>query len=271
MAAQYGAMFKRMHHGFSSRNGLYAAFLAADGFTGIKQVFERPYGGFLSTFGEGHSPDASQIADALGDRWETERIVIKPYAAMAGLHGPLDCLFEINSKRALRTEDIDHIDVELSHAVFHHGWWVAERPLSPVGAQMNVAYVLAVAVLDGSALLQQFSPRRIGQDDVWELIPRITARHNPEFDAAGALGRGRTNLRVRFRDGSILESSRPYADSIARSLSNREVTRKYRSLTDGIIDPARQAEIERKVLSLEDLDDMGDLLALLGRSTGSPF
>jgi aconitate decarboxylase len=271
MAAQYGAMCKRMHHGFSSRNGLYAAFLAAGGFAGIKQVFEKPYGGFLSTFGEGHSPDASQIADGLGERWETERIVIKPYAAMAGLHGPLDCLFEIGSKRALHAEDIEQIDVELSHAVFHHGWWIPERPLSPVGAQMNVAYLLAVAILDGSALLEQFSPQRIDRDDVWELIPKITAHHNAEFDAAGALGRGRTNLRVTFGDGSVLEASRLYADSIATPLSSREVGKKYRSLTNGIIDRDHQGEIERAILSMEDLEDMQGLLALLAEPAGSVF
>src|SRR6476620_589134 len=67
MAAQYEAMCKRMHHGFSARNGMYAAVLAEGGYTGIKRVFEREYGGFLSTFGEGHDPDASQITDGLGE------------------------------------------------------------------------------------------------------------------------------------------------------------------------------------------------------------
>src|SRR6202012_4257252 len=56
MAAQYEAMSKRMQHGFAARNGFYAAGLAAAGYTGIKQVFDRPYGGFLAVFGEGHNP-----------------------------------------------------------------------------------------------------------------------------------------------------------------------------------------------------------------------
>ena len=56
MAAQYEAMSKRMHHGFAARNGFYAAGLAAANYTGIKRVFEREYGGFLSVFGEGHGP-----------------------------------------------------------------------------------------------------------------------------------------------------------------------------------------------------------------------
>eukprot|EP01036_Dinobryon_divergens_P009615 gene9615-12859_t len=154
MAAQYEAMCKRMHHGFSARNGLYAAVLAEGGYTGIKRVFEREYGGFLSTFGEGHDPDASKITEALGERWEVERIVIKPYAAMGGIHSPLDALFDVDAKRKLVPEEIARIEVEVSHAVYHHGWWTPERPLTPIGAQMNIGYALAVAVLDGEAMVK---------------------------------------------------------------------------------------------------------------------
>src|SRR6185295_14972170 len=50
MAAQYGAMVKRMHAGRSAQSGLYAALLAGAGFTGITDVFENPYGGFCTTF-----------------------------------------------------------------------------------------------------------------------------------------------------------------------------------------------------------------------------
>jgi aconitate decarboxylase len=271
MAAQYEAMSKRMHHGFSSRNGLYAAHLAANGYTGIKRVFEREYGGFLSTFGEGHAPDATQIADALGDRWETERIVIKPYAAMGGLHSPLDALFEINAQRTLRAEEIERIEIELSHAVYHHGWWVLQRPITPIGAQMNVAYAIAVAVLDGEAMVQQFSPQRIASDDVWDLIPRITATHNPEFDPIGPLGRGRTCMRVYFRDGTHLEANRKMSRAIEHPLSNAEIAAKYRTLTNGLIDPARQTMIERAVTGLDRLDDVRELIELLAPPVGAAF
>ncbi len=71
MAAQYEAMSKRMHHGLAARNGFYAAGLASHGYTGIKRVFEREYGGFLSVFGEGHHPDAALLTGrarrAVGD------------------------------------------------------------------------------------------------------------------------------------------------------------------------------------------------------------
>src|SRR3979490_3067886 len=123
MAAQFEAMSKRMHHGMASRNGLYAAVLAQGGYTGIKRVFECEYGGFLSTFGEGHSPDASQISDGLGLRWETERIIAKAYAAMGGLHAAIDAVLQLDAERPLVPEEIERIEVDLGHAVFHHGGW----------------------------------------------------------------------------------------------------------------------------------------------------
>lgn len=271
MAAQYEAMCKRMHHGFSARNGFYAAVLAAGGYTGIKRVFEREYGGFLSTFGEGHAPDASQITDGLGERWEVEHIVIKPYAAMGGIHAPLDALFDVGAQRALRAEQIARIEVDVSHAVYHHGWWVPERPLTPIGAQMNIGYALAVAVLDGAALVPQFAPSRIDADDVWALLPRIAVRHDPGFDAAGQHGRGRVRLAVTFTDGQRIEINRQMSRAIESPQSNAEVAMKYRALTGGLIDAKRQSDIEAMVMNLEQLDDVRELLALLAPPVKSAF
>ena len=54
MAAQFGAMVKRMHAGRSAQSGLYARAARAKGFTGIVNVFESEYGGFCTTFSRSH-------------------------------------------------------------------------------------------------------------------------------------------------------------------------------------------------------------------------
>ena len=267
MAAQFGAMSKRMQHGFAARNGLTAALLAHGGYTGIREVFEQPYGGFLSTFGEGHDPDIVQITAELGSRWETERLVVKPYAAMGGLHAALDALRDIDTRRHLVADEIQKIDVDLSHTVYHHGWWPPERPLSPTGAQMNIAYVLAVAVLDGTALVEQFSPARIDADDVWELIPRIEAHHDAAFDDAGLPGRGRTRVRITFTDGTVLEASL----AALEPLSDDAVVEKFRRLTAVVVGPGRSERIVRLVLSIDELSDLNALVDALAPAVRSPF
>src|SRR6202012_129192 len=49
MAAQEGAMVKRLHAGRAAQGGLMGAMLARRGFTGITEVLEAGYGGFLSS------------------------------------------------------------------------------------------------------------------------------------------------------------------------------------------------------------------------------
>ena len=269
MAAQFGAMCKRMHHGMASRNGLYAALLARGGYTGIKQVFEQPYGGWLSTFGEGHDPDPAQVTSELGKRWETQSIVVKQYAAMAGLHTALDILFHFNDTRPLKAGEIASIEVDLAGSVYNHGGWAPQRPLTPTGAQMNIAYVLAAALIDGDALMDQFTPDRINRDDVWDLIPKITARHDPAFDTPG--GDGQTRLRIHFTDGTKLESYQFAARSAQTPLSNEEIVTKYRRLTRSVIDPDRQARLERAVLTIDQQPSLEQLAGLLAPPAAPPF
>src|SRR5262249_49738595 len=155
-----------------------------------------------------------------------------------------------------------------SHAAYHHGWWELERPLTPIAAQMNVAYAVAVAILDGAAMVQQFAPQRINRDDVWALIPKITAHHEPEFD-----GRERrpTRMTVTRKDGSKLQQLVEVARTMGKPLTNDEVVGKYHTLTDGIVTPQRQADIVDVVLNLESAKDTERLTQLLAGAVEPAF
>jgi 2-methylcitrate dehydratase PrpD len=213
----------------------------------------------------------TQITDELGDRWETERIVVKPYAAMGGLHAALDALLDIVRTHDIRAADVERIDVDLSEAVYHHGWWPPVRPLTTTGAQMNVGYALAVALIDGEALVQQFSPTRIDQDDVWEIVPRITAHHRAEYDELGPMGRGQTEVRVTLRDGSVHTSSEFAARSILEPLTNTAVVDKFRDLTADSVDGPRQDALIDAITHLEQQRDLEFMHHLLAPSVRSPF
>jgi 2-methylcitrate dehydratase PrpD len=270
MAAQFESMGKRMQHGFAARNGLLAATLAAGGYTGIKQVFEREYGGFLSTFGEGHAPDPSQIAAELGERWEINLIAIKPYAAMAGLHAAIDAARKLLAEGPLDPAQVTAIDIFVSEPAFHHGGWRAERPLAAVGAQMNLAYAVAVTLLDGTALAAQFAPERIDAEDVWELIGRTTARHEPVFDERHEDGYN-TRLEVTLsgeKRTSFVDHPR---GGIQQPLTNAEVIEKFHTLADPLVGAERAGQIEKAMLSLESLENIETLIKLLGASAEPLF
>ena len=207
MSAQFESMVKRMQHGFASRNGLTAAVLAASGYVGIKRVFEREYGGWLSVFGEGHHPDAGQIYAALGTVWESDQIAVKAYAAMGLLHAAIGAALQLRSEDKVRADQIERIDIDMPAAAYGHGGWQAVRPLEPIGAQMNVAFAVAVALLDGEVLIDQFSERRINSDDVWSLIDRTKPHHEKAYDELPVNERLTTRVRLTLKDGSTRDKT----------------------------------------------------------------
>ena len=83
MAAQYGAMVKRMHAGRAAQSGLYGALLAEAGFTGITDVFESPYGGFCTTFSRSQDRfNLAELTAGLGERFETMSVALKFYSCV---------------------------------------------------------------------------------------------------------------------------------------------------------------------------------------------
>src|SRR5271169_527245 len=271
MSAQFESMVKRMQHGFASRNGLTAAALAATGYVGIKRVFEREYGGWLSTFGEGHHPDASKISAGLGVEWETARIAVKAYAAMGLLHAGIDAALKLRSEN-VPIEEIKHIEIELAEGPYQHGGWQAVRPLEPIGAQMNIAYVVAVALLDGNVLIDQFAEDRINRDDVWRLIDRTQAHHQESYDKLPTDEQLRTRVRLTLEGGDVREATVTHPRGTGdHLLSDSDIVEKYRSLTHSVISPERQASIEQAVLGIDELNDISELMALLTPAVQSPL
>jgi 2-methylcitrate dehydratase PrpD len=262
MAAQYEAMSKRMHHGLAARNGFYAAGLAAAGYTGIKRVFERGYGGFLSVFGEGHDPDASLLTGELGQRWETTIIMVKSYAAMGGLHGAIDAARKL--RRSVAPQDISTVDITIGETVYKHGWWLPERPLTPIGAQMNIGYATAAALLDGNVLPEQFTDARLDSDDIWALIAATTVHLDESLADADITEKFRTDVAVTTRDGAVHHARVALPHGAPNDpVTNDEVVAKFHALADRVTSRGRAEAIERVVCNLDGLTDVNNLIDLL--------
>jgi aconitate decarboxylase len=270
MSAMYESMVKRMQHGFASRNGLTAAALAASGYVGIKRVFERPYGGWLAVFGEGHRTYPEDIYKGLGVLWETERIAVKAYSAMGLLHAAIDAALELRPKADV--SQIQRIDIYMSEAAYKHGGWKAERPLEVIGAQMNVAYVVAVALLNGDVLVDQFTKDRIDSDAVWALIDKTLAHHERAYDNLPIDEQLTTQVRLTFKDGSSHAAKVVHPRGTGdRNLTNAEIRDKFAKLTGRVISAERRAAIEKAVLGIDKVEDVAQLAALLTPAVHSPL
>lgn len=258
MAAQEGAMVKRLHSGNAAQAGVRAAQLAARGFTGISNVVEAAYGGFLAAFAG--KVDTSPILDGLGERWETVRTGIKPHATVTSIHSALDALSMLMAEHRLAADDIAHLQAGVSTPTFVHCAWPYEAQ-SVTAAQMNLYYGLAMIALDGQAFVEQFEPARIAEPRVFDLIARIEAKVGPEIDALGPAHRHMARVTVTTRDGRTLtEEVRHRRGSPENPVSAEDIVAKFCTLagrTRSKDDVMRLIELTGR---LETLDDVGELI-----------
>jgi aconitate decarboxylase len=273
MSAQFEAMVKRMHSGMAARSGVVSAALAEAGFTGIKRVIERDFGGYAGTFCGLDPFDLARLTDGLGEQWEVMKITVKPaYAAMAGTHSTIEAALKLRAQPGFRIDDIEEIRVGMNEAMLHHGGFQLERPATTMGAQMSHRYVVAVTLIDGSPSVPQFSPQRIDSDDVWKLIERIHPYLDAEIESRGEGGRWGSRLTVKFANGRTEEADVAYPRGGARfPLSNEEIVQKFDRLTALVTDSGHANELKETVLGLDHCKNVSELSALLAVDVRPPF
>lgn len=273
MSAQNESMIKRMQHGFAARNGLFAALMSREDYTGIDQVFERPYGGYLSTFGQGSKRDTpyieNELVDDLGREWRgIEGIRIKEYNSMIATHAPIDCIATLQGKYPERFADLESISeivIEQSKASHAHGGQQVDRPITTTGAQMSTRYIAAVQLLDREVLLEQFTETNLRRDDVWDLVGKVDCVWNEEFDQKSAWY---TRVSVVFTDGERVVQEMPVSKDIGSLLPRDRMEEKWRVVTNGIIDTRRRDDLKNTILGLEKLGDVTDIIGMLAGEVG---
>ncbi|TVY83942.1 Cis-aconitate decarboxylase [Lachnellula suecica] len=279
MSAQYESMAKRMQHGFAARNGLFAALMSQGGYTGIQRVYERPYGGFLATFsqGSGKIPQYKEdelVAD-LGVKWQTSKIRVKPYAAMATTHPVIECIAVLQTCHPLtlyRSDDnlsmISSVRLEMSEAAYKHGGFPVIRPVTATGAQMSASYIAALQLVDGHVLPSQFRASLLDRDNVWAMVAKTSCVHTAAFDDEPWHQR----VTITMSNGQKLVKFLEAPKGVRPGLTNKDILDKWRAVTQGVIDSERQEKIENLVLGLETVPNVASKLrALLQGWTGNPI
>jgi 2-methylcitrate dehydratase PrpD len=264
MAAQEGAMVKRLHSGRAAETGLRAALLAKDGFTGIDNVVEAGYGGFIAAHSD--TPLPKRLLSGLGEDWEILNTGFKPHATVTSIHTCLDALAMIRAEHNLTADGIAAIEAAVSTPTHVHCAW----PYAAQGvtaAQMNIYFGLAVMALEGEAFVQQFTPDRVADPAVLEMIGRIEARVDPAIDALGPAHRHTASITVTTTDGRRLEKRvENRKGSPDNPLTEAEVETKFRALTAGSLDADRQTAV---IDTVQNMEIQPDVLELIGIAISS--
>jgi aconitate decarboxylase len=267
MAAQYGAMVKRMHAGRSSQSGLYGALFAEAGFTGIVNVLESEYGGFCTTFSRSTDRfNLKELTAGLGTTWQTMGVALKFYACVGSNHTTLDALREMRSERPYTADDVTQVIVHGSQVTMDHvGWKYVPQGLT--AAQLNLPYCVGTFLLEGDCGVDQFTEDKVADPDRMRHAEKVAVRHDPDITARGAKFRHMVRVELVLKDGTRMERTVESArGSEQKFASEADIVEKFGKLASKALPRVQAEQLRDALLNIERVDDAATLARLLARS-----
>jgi 2-methylcitrate dehydratase PrpD len=151
-----GAWTKRSHVGQAASNGLLCATFAAEGFRGPAEAFEGNWG-FLRSYAPHAEPE--KAVKALGEKWETLELAVKPYPSCRYTHAPMDGLVALRNEQALDPDAIESVEVGVSatgHKLIGEPQHLKTHPVSIVDGQFSMPFCAAVVLRHGNLLWDDY-------------------------------------------------------------------------------------------------------------------
>ncbi len=258
MAAQEGAMVKRLHSGRAAQAGVLAAQLSAKNFTGIQNIVEADYGGFLSSFSGKN--DFNRSIRNLYKEWECMNTGIKPYASVTSIHTALDCLKNIMEKNNISVKNIKNIKAKISHPTYVHCAWNYKNH-NITSAQMNIYYGLALIALEGELFVNQFSKDKISNPEILNFMKKITAEVDPKIESLGHEFRHMASIELTTNDNKKFNHTEKYRKgSPENPLTKDQIISKFNSLASYSYDETQINKIKEKIENIELSNNIENLI-----------
>ncbi len=264
MAAQYGAMVKRMHAGRSSQSGLYGALFAEAGFTGIVNVLESEYGGFCTTFSR--STDRFRLEELIagfGETWQTMGVALKFYSCVGSNHTTLDAIRAMRSERPFGPDEVAKIIVHGSQVTMDHvGWKYVPQGLT--SAQLNLPYCVATYLIEGDCFVDQFTEDKVADPARMALAGKVGVRHDAGITAKGSKFRHMVRAEVHLKDGTRMERTVEAGRGNEKNFaSEAEVVEKFEKLATHVLPRPQVERLRDAMLKVETLADASQLARLM--------
>jgi 2-methylcitrate dehydratase len=254
------SMWKGAAFANAARNGVLAAMLASEGMTGPAPIFEGEMGFFAEVaHGEFDLPD---LGGREGAGYLLPRTYIKnwpaEYHAQSAIQAALAIREQIGDPAAIERVRVETFDAAVEIIADSEKW----NPGTRETADHSLPYCVAVALLDGVVGLDQFSEERIADPVLLELVSRVEVEPDGELSARyPASTPNRVTVTTKSGESVTREVEYPRGH-FGNPMTDDEVEEKFRRLAEGEMPLDRQAEVLRRLWSLEAEPDLGSLLAL---------
>lgn len=240
---------KQLHTAKAASNGLLAAYLAADGFTGANDIFEGAKG-----MGAGMSAQTypGKLTEALGKRWALIETSFKYHASCRHTHPAADALLQVIERAKLSPDDIETVVTRVHQAAIDVLGPVT-HPRTVHQAKFSMGTVLALVAEFGHAGVREFDGH-YKEATITHFCNKVSMVLDPEVDAAYP-SRWIGKVSVLTKDGRTFEGrvDDPKGDP-GNTLTREEL--EHKAITLGLYgNAATEAELKSAIASVWTITD----------------
>lgn len=245
------SLSKPLHAGHAADAGVLAALSAEHGLQGAPSILDTPGG-----MGEAMSnrPDWAAATADLGRAYNTLRITVKNHGCCGHAFAAIDGAQALQAAHRFAASDVASIKVGGYSATVD----VTGNHLhaTPAAAKFSLPFLVASALVYGSIRLDAYTPQRLTDARVGDLMKRIEVGLDPEIDKLFPRQRA-AKLRVELKDGHVLEHFQPHrVGDPDLPLSDKQLEAKFSELATPVIGEAGAARLLARLWSLEREKDL---------------
>jgi 2-methylcitrate dehydratase PrpD len=239
--------------GMPARNGVTAATMVAQGFTGVDDVFAGERSFFVAY---GRKPDPAALTRGLGTTYEIMNTNIKRWSVGSPIQAPLDSLIELIREHQIKTKNVERLVVRVAHQGANT---VDNRAMPDICMQ----HMCAVMLIDGKVTFASaHDEKRMRDRKVLALRARIELRGDDALSAAMPSRQG--IVEVTLRDGRALSRHTKAVRGAAENpMTRAEVDEKSFDLMAPVIGKVRARKLCDAVWKLEKVRDLRGFRPLL--------
>jgi 2-methylcitrate dehydratase len=244
----------------------HGTFMAMRGITGPLEVFE------------GNKGFMDAIAGPFETNWaqeDLERVtqtVLKRYNAEIHSQSVLEGILELKNAHPFHAEEVERIEIKIFDVAYQiiGGGEEGDKTLvwTKEQADHSLPYLVAVAILDGQVMPEQYRPDRIQQKDVQTLLQKVRVLPSQEYSQRFP-GEMPCRIVLTLRQGQrLVKEKKDYEGFHTRPMRWETVVEKFERLSAPYTDHSQRQQIVEAIANLEAIQ-VADLVQLLGNVKGT--
>jgi 2-methylcitrate dehydratase len=257
------SMWKGCAFAAAARNGIFAALLAAEGMTGPAPLFEGDMGFCQQVSGPLH---LATLGGPAATNWMLPKTSIKfvpaEYHSQSAIAAALALRPRVGDPSRIESIEIATFRTAVEIIGQDPEKW---RPRTRETADHSLPYCTAVALVDGAISAAQFSPERLADPALLNLVARTTVVEDPALTAGYPAGIP-NRVTVRLADGTVLVEQVAFPPGHDKNpLTDEQLAEKFRGLAEPALGPERSARLYDRLRSIETDPRPHEVIALLDR------